>query len=862
MAESVKVIVRCRPMNTREKDLNCKCVVFMDNAHCSCSMVNPNDSSAPPKSFTFDGVYHVTSTTEQIYNEIAYPLVEGVLEGYNSTVFAYGQTGCGKSFTMQGITDPSSQRGIIPRAFEHIFEAVSVAEGTKYLVLASYLEIYNEEIRDLLGLDVKRKLDLKEHADKGVYVQDLSMHPVQSVADCEQLMERGWKNRSTGATLMNADSSRSHSIFSISLEMMPLCALEDENFAEGSEHIRRGKLNLVDLAGSERQAKTGATGERLKEATKINLSLSALGNVISALVDGKSKHIPYRDSKLTRLLQDSLGGNTKTLMVACLSPADNNYDETLSTLRYANRAKNIQNKPRINEDPKDTMLREYQEEIKKLRQMLETSAPGSTAILVTDERTLAEEREKVRQEYESEMKKMREQYLAEQDHKTKLQLDMEKLKRQYEEQLARINKQATSNSSAKAHGVGAKTPSELIVTEALKGENPAISPSQQEVLLRLQKLQKSMVGGERANDRELKEKRLRKKKAAERRLQALAKVLSKVEDDDGVFLQVYDDIQQELSLKTDALRKSKVKVRALEREISDLQSEFENERTDYLETIRKQDRQYKLYQQIVEKILPTLKKECNYSNLEKIKSEAVWSDDTQRWRLPELIVTRTKLPPAGVQPSLLTLRPSSAHNGTSNRSSGSSHKSGKSSSSPPSDRRLSSPDTDDENKAIFKKLQRSEQEDIAGNYFKPKRAAELLNRAKEDASRAFKYTNRHKGAGSTNGLNNILNMSLSQNGFHSSLNALNLNSSISAANGNNFLNSSWNSSPNGNGLTASNGNGWIGNGFSLSPEHSMRRPTRLEALPLLDRKQNNENVNNKRKNGGSKSSELNTMDII
>lgn len=139
---------------------------------------------------------------------------------------------------------------------------------------------------------------------------------------------------------------------------------------QGQDHLRAAKLNLVDLAGSERQSKTGATGERLKEATKINLSLSALGNVISALVDGRCKHIPYRDSKLTRLLQDSLGGNTKTLMVACLSPADNNYDESLSTLRYANRAKNIKNKPCINEDPKDALLREYQEEIKKLKAIL------------------------------------------------------------------------------------------------------------------------------------------------------------------------------------------------------------------------------------------------------------------------------------------------------------------------------------------------------------------------------------------------------------------------------------------------------------------------------------------------------------
>merc|ERR1719159_1835136 len=172
---------------------------------------------------------------------------------------------------------------------------------------------------------------------------------------------------------MNSESSRSHSIFTMTIEQ----ACVD---ASGEEHIRVGKLNMVDLAGSERQSKTGATGERLKEATKINLSLSALGNVISALVDGKSSHIPYRDSKLTRLLQDSLGGNTKTVMVANLGPADWNYDETLSTLRYANRAKNIKNKPKINEDPKDAMLREFQEEIARLK--AELAAAGDPDVVV------------------------------------------------------------------------------------------------------------------------------------------------------------------------------------------------------------------------------------------------------------------------------------------------------------------------------------------------------------------------------------------------------------------------------------------------------------------------------------------------
>ena len=362
MAEdNVKVIVRCRPMNTREKGLECKPVVEMEGT--DVALYRPDDADEPPKRFTFDGAYGMDSNTKMIYEEIAFPLVQNVREGYNGTIFAYGQTGCGKSFSMEGIADHPEHRGITPRAFEHIFQEVAVQETAKFLVRASYLEIYNENVRDLLGKDSTAALELKEHPEKGVYVKDLSMNVVHSATEMQDLMTKGTKMRAVGATAMNAGSSRSHSIFTVWLEA---CQAGED----GQDHIRAGKLNLVDLAGSERQSKTHAEGERLKEATKINLSLSALGNVISALVDGKAKHIPYRDSKLTRLLQDSLGGNTKTLMVACVSPADNNYDETLSTLRYANRAKNIKNNAKINEDPKDALLRQYSEEIEKLKKML------------------------------------------------------------------------------------------------------------------------------------------------------------------------------------------------------------------------------------------------------------------------------------------------------------------------------------------------------------------------------------------------------------------------------------------------------------------------------------------------------------
>ena len=198
-----------------------------------------------------------------------------------------------------------------------------------------------------MGTDPKQRLDLKEDKEGHVSVRGLTQTVVKDAFTIHELMREGNKNRTTGSTLMNADSSRSHSIFMVSVDTS-----ETADAQTGRQRIRAGKLNLVDLAGSERQSKTGAVGTRLKEATKINLSLSALGNVISALVAGAGKHVPYRDSKLTRLLQDSLGGNTRTIMIAAVSPADYNYEETLSTLRYANRAKNITNKPKINEDPK------------------------------------------------------------------------------------------------------------------------------------------------------------------------------------------------------------------------------------------------------------------------------------------------------------------------------------------------------------------------------------------------------------------------------------------------------------------------------------------------------------------------------
>ncbi|KAI3369314.1 hypothetical protein L3Q82_007564 [Scortum barcoo] len=769
-SESVKVVVRCRPLNDREKALCSKMVLSMDLHRCQCFIEKPGASDEPPKQFTFDGTYFIDQTTEQMYNEIAYPLVEGVTEGYNGTIFAYGQTGSGKSFTMQGVCEPAAQRGVIPRAFEHIFESIQCAENTKFLVRASYLEIYNEEIRDLLGSDTKQRLELKEHPERGVYVRDLSMHTVHSVGECERIIEQGWRNRAVGYTLMNKDSSRSHSIFTIHLEIY-------STDAAGQDHLRAGKLNLVDLAGSERQSKTGATGERLREATKINLSLSALGNVISALVDGRSKYIPYRDSKLTRLLQDSLGGNTRTLMIACLSPADNNYEESLSTLRYANRAKSIQNSPRINEDPKDALLREYQEEIKKLQALISGQLGTANLAYVLCFNNFYFLSLFITQlcwlEYEERLAKLQAEYNAEQQSNAKLQEDIAALRSSYESKLSNLEKARASrgssvpkneNRKSAAHSKEQPSVSSNCVTQIAEEElchntepmchsatgdtsltEPAVpcdpvvvekgpdadrnvdSPDvttagpldQQHVLERLQQLEQEVVGGEQARNKELQQRHRQRKNLADARKVHLIRALSEnSEESENVLLNVYNSIQEEVHAKSQMLVKVQGKclgfepvqqLKAAKLEIRDLQAEFEVERNDYLTTIRRLEREGQLLHSLLERMVPLVRRDCNYSNLDRLKKEAIWDEDSATWRLPEVMVQKTTLPSAIISLCfcLIAVAPQ------------------------PSARRGSAADTGEpfmqvEEDRYKEMLDRSDSKNIASSYFKSKRASQLL----------------------------------------------------------------------------------------------------------------------------------------
>ncbi|CAG9817005.1 unnamed protein product [Phaedon cochleariae] len=355
--ENVRVFIRIRPLSKKEVADGNENITVCDYKENLIALKKNGEHCKP---FKFDHIFGTTTAQLDMYRMIAFPIVEKALEGYNGTIFAYGQTGTGKTYTMAGNHLVPELKGIIPNTFSHIFSQISRASGEKsFVVKVTYLEIYNEDVRDLLSGDPNKKLAIRERKDIGVYVKDLMGFTVDSIESITELLNRGNKNRVTKSTLMNDISSRSHAIFTVTIE--------SKNRLDNKTTV--GKLNLVDLAGSERASRTQATGERLREASNINLSLSVLGNVISALVDGKSTHIPYRNSKLTRLLQDSLGGNSKTAMIAMVSPADIDFEESMCTLRYAARVKYIKNCVKINVEEKG-LIEGFELEIAELQQKL------------------------------------------------------------------------------------------------------------------------------------------------------------------------------------------------------------------------------------------------------------------------------------------------------------------------------------------------------------------------------------------------------------------------------------------------------------------------------------------------------------
>ena len=341
------------------------------------------------RAFQFDRVFDRKAKQMDIYKQMVQPVVEEVLQGYNCTIFAYGQTGTGKTFTMEGERSPDGDfswqddplAGIIPRALHQLFARLSATEEcAEYSVMVTFLEIYNEELFDLLGTGTdNQKLRLFEDtAKKGaIRVHGLEEVTVHSRNEVYEILERGTQRRQTAATLLNAHSSRSHSLFTVTIHMK-------ENNINGEEFLKTGKLNLVDLAGSENIGRSGAVEKRAREAGTINQSLLTLGRVITSLVEN-TPHIPYRESKLTRLLKDSLGGHTKTSIIATISPAACNLEETLSTLDYASRAKCIKNKPEVNQKlTKKALIKEYTEQIEKLKKDLH-AAREKNGIFLSEE---------------------------------------------------------------------------------------------------------------------------------------------------------------------------------------------------------------------------------------------------------------------------------------------------------------------------------------------------------------------------------------------------------------------------------------------------------------------------------------------
>uniref|UniRef100_A0A8B9W760 plus-end-directed kinesin ATPase n=1 Tax=Bos mutus grunniens TaxID=30521 RepID=A0A8B9W760_BOSMU len=384
---SVKVAVRVRPFNSREMSRESKCIIQMSGS--TTTIVNPKQPKETPKSFSFDYSYWSHTSPEdinyasqkQVYRDIGEEMLQHAFEGYNVCIFAYGQTGAGKSYTMMGKQEKDQQ--IIPQLCEDLFSRINdtTNDNMSYSVEVSYMEIYCERVRDLLNPKNKGNLRVREHPLLGPYVEDLSKLAVTSYNDIQDLMDSGNKARTVAATNMNETSSRSHAVFNIIFTQKR----HDAETNITTEKV--SKVSLVDLAGSERADSTGAKGTRLKEGANINKSLTTLGKVISALAEmdsgpnknkkkKKTDFIPYRDSVLTWLLRENLGGNSRTAMVAALSPADINYDETLSTLRYADRAKQIRCNAVINEDPNNKLIRELKDEVTRLRDLLYAQGLG------------------------------------------------------------------------------------------------------------------------------------------------------------------------------------------------------------------------------------------------------------------------------------------------------------------------------------------------------------------------------------------------------------------------------------------------------------------------------------------------------
>ena len=596
-SESVKVVVRCRPLGNKEMEEQRECIVNVDMNACFIQVYNPQNIKEI-KSFTFDHTYDWRATQELIFNQTALPILESIMEGYNGTIFAYGQTGTGKTYTMEG-SDNEKDKGIIPRSIDWIFNNIKNYPAQQFLVRVSFVEIYNEEVRDLLSKVKRQKLNVREK-DKVFYVENVTVIQAENSKMTLDIMKAGRVNRATGATKMNPGSSRSHSIFSITVES----STTDE---AGEAHYKVGKLNLVDLAGSERQSKTESTGERFVEATKINLSLTCLGSVINKLVSGKQQYIPYRDSKLTMLLQDSLGGNTKTVMIANVGPADYNYDETLNTLWYASRAKKIKNKPRINEDPKDALLRQYQEEIELMKKKLLAMGKGDLVMQISGDtgggkNIINEEKQiqKALEDMENERKQFKEQSEAAinqiKEQKNKSEEEKKKL-------IEEIKKKNEENINKKKEGEELLAKYKNIKSKMIKGDDTQKKVKEQEIEIKRQR------------------EELEIRKREEQRLKEIQEEKEKNTID---LKKKYDTKKQNIDDLNDKIGKIQAQLEAKKRENKENEEKYGDEEDQFRNLILTQEKELKRLEYIIKKFVPLEEKERIEKCLEFSEKEGIY----------------------------------------------------------------------------------------------------------------------------------------------------------------------------------------------------------------------------------------------
>ena len=561
-SECVKVAIRVRPMNKREKEQNSRLCVQVDKDNNTVSVISDKNES---KTFPFDYVYPMETTQREVYDQVAFPIVDSIFQGYNGTIFAYGQTGCGKTFTMMGIITDPQLRGVIPNAFDHIFGFIKTeGESRKFFLRCSFVEIYNEEVRDLLG-NKDKKLDIREDPKKGTFLKDLTYVTIKNPADIDKSLDTGNKNRHVGATSMNDQSSRSHSLFTVYLEI--------------------------------EEKKTNATGQTFDEGKKINLSLTALGSVIDALSQNR-KYIPYKDSKLTRLLADSLGGNTKTVMFANISPASYNYDETLGTLRYASRAKLIKNAPVVNEDPKDALLRKYEEEIKALKEKLANGGNINDILEEVSEESDDGDDAEVEEENKQivkNFKKKKSVYLGDDPEKIALMA-----------KIAELEKNLIDNVK-------------LEDAEVREGE---------------EKLNKNELA-KRIKEQEEKNKQF--KEYREKQMKENEEIENKMKK-----LQEQKEKEEEL-LKNDA-NKLQEKIKELNSEIEDLKNEGAKDRIDYLENVKEISKENDLYKKIIYGIL-------SENQFKKICEMSRYIEDDNLWKIKPFSIKENKLAFSNVNPS-------------------------------------------------------------------------------------------------------------------------------------------------------------------------------------------------------------------